>query len=138
MDEISVERERGSWNVSRHWIEIEYSLRVLAEIDRTVIDGFNRLRRGGIEVGGVLFGVRNERTIRILAFRPLSCEHALGPNFVLSKTDEVALAELVENSAADPLLEGLIPVGWYHSQTRSHIHLSRQDMEIYDRYFSEL
>src|SRR5439155_19287143 len=98
MSEISVEGERGSWNVSRDWIEIEYSLGVLAEIDRTVIEGFNRLRRGGMELRSVLFGERDERTIRILTFRPLSCEHVLGPNFVLSKTVEVALSDLLDSS----------------------------------------
>src|SRR5437870_4163293 len=107
MGEISVERERGSWTVSQYWIEIEYALDVMAEIDRTVIDGFNRLRRGGVEVGGVLFGERNGRTVTILAFRPLACEHALGPNFVVSKSDQIGLAALLESSVADPLLEGM-------------------------------
>src|SRR6266446_5005859 len=96
MGEATVEREYGTWSVAGQPIQIEYAVGVLSEIDRTVVEGFNRLRHGGIEVGGVLFGVRNERTISILAFRPLSCEHALGPNFVLSKSDEVALAELLE------------------------------------------
>src|SRR2546423_7397388 len=110
MAEASLQRERGSWRASEHGIEIEYDLEVLAEIDRTVIDGFNRLRRGGVEVGGVLFGERNGRTVTILAFRPLACEHALGPNFVVSKSDQIGLAELLQSSAADPLLEGMIPV----------------------------
>src|SRR4051812_13774999 len=137
MAETSLERECGSWKIPEHGLEIEYALDVLAEINRSVIDGFNRLRRGGVEIGGVLFGVRHERTVAILAFRPLSCEHALGPNFILSANDEIALATLLQSSKTDPLLEGMIPVGWYHSHTRSHIHLSSQDLDLFNRHFAE-
>ncbi|MCL5743068.1 MAG: hypothetical protein M1541_03930, partial [Acidobacteria bacterium] len=33
--------------------------------------------------------------------------------------------------------KGLIPVGWYHSHTRSEIFLSEADLEIHRRYFPE-
>src|SRR6266550_3912647 len=137
MTEASVDREYGCWSVAEHSIQIEYAQGVLTEIDRTVVDGFRRLRRGGIEVGGVLFGVRDGQAVRILAFRPLASEHALGPGFVLSKTDDRALSELLQTAESDPALQGMIPVGWYHSHTRSHIHLSSKDIEVFDRHFPE-
>src|SRR5258706_16037314 len=112
MTEASVEREYGTWSIAEQSIQIEYAVSVLTEIDRTVVEGFNRLRHGGIEVGGVLFGVRNDRTVKILDFRPLACEHALGPGFVLSRSDQLALAGLLESAKTDPALQGLIPVGW--------------------------
>src|SRR5437879_12766254 len=97
-EEASLQEECGCWTVPEHSIRIEYAQRVLTEIDGIVVDGFNRVRRGGVELGGVLFGVRDKLTVSILAFRPLSCEHALGPSFVLSKNDHAALAELLEGS----------------------------------------
>src|SRR5437868_10140445 len=68
MDEISVERELGSWNVSRHWIEIEYSLRVLAEIDRTVIDGdrkSTRLNSSHVSISYAVFCLKKKNTKHI-------------------------------------------------------------------------
>jgi proteasome lid subunit RPN8/RPN11 len=44
---------------------------------------------------------------------------------------------LLERSASDPALEGLVPVGWYHSHTRSGFDLSEQDLDICARYFPE-
>jgi len=96
--EGSAEREYGFWSVPEQSIQIEYALNVLTEIDRTVVEGLNRLRYGGIEVGGVLFGVRNDRSVGILGFRPLACEHALGPSFVLSASDHLELAGLLESA----------------------------------------
>src|SRR5437762_981574 len=126
MGQITVGREYESWSVAGRSIQIEYSLGIMGEIDRTVVEGFHRLRHGGVEVGGVLFGVHGDRGVTILDFRPLACEHALGPGFVLSRSDRLALAALLEGSKMDPALVGLVAVGWYHSHTRSHIHLTAQ------------
>jgi proteasome lid subunit RPN8/RPN11 len=106
-------------------------------IRAAVADGFYRISRGGVEVGGVLFGAREGNLLRILAFRPLACEYASGPSFMLSEKDQEALRRLLETASSDSELEGLVPLGWYHSHTRSEIFLSDQDLEIYDRYFGE-
>ena len=136
-EEASLPEECGLWSVFEHSVRVRYTQRVLTEIDALVVDGFNRVRRGGVELGGVLFGVRNKQTVNILAFRPMSCEHALGPSFVLSNNDHAALADLLKDSRTDVHLQGLVPVGWYHSHTRSHIHLTSQDIELFDRYFPQ-
>jgi proteasome lid subunit RPN8/RPN11 len=101
------------------------------------VDGFYKLARGGLEVGGVLFGQRSGDSVRILASRPIACEHASGPSFVLSENDEAGLRTLLESATSDPELKGLVPAGWYHSHTRSEISLSERDLEIYARYFPE-
>ena len=133
MAETSLEQERGCWRVSEHPIKIEYSSRVLADLDRDVIEGFHRLKRGGVEVGGVLLGTRNDRTVTVLDYRPFDCEHALGPGFALSTRDHEALVTLLQSLQA----QGLVAVGWYHSNNRSHIHLSPPDLEVFDRHFPE-
>src|SRR5205085_10327090 len=89
------------------------------------------------EIGGVLFGRHSEAEVRIEAFRPMVCEHAMGPTFVLSDKDKALLKKQLAESAYDPSLHGLVTVGWYHSHTRSEIFLSDLDLEIYKKIFPE-
>ncbi|MEX2262776.1 MAG: hypothetical protein WD696_12540 [Bryobacteraceae bacterium] len=108
---------------------------MLEQIRRSVHDGFYSMPRGGLEVGGVLFGTRDGSTVRIEAFRTTPCQHAFGPSFTLSESDRRELAVVLERARADALLAGFESLGWYHSHTRSDIHLSPQDVEIYNRFF---
>jgi len=137
MPEVSLEIEYSRWSIPEHPVRIEYAPRILTAIEREALDGFHRLRKGGVEVGGVLFGARNGQAVTIVDFRPLTCEHALGPGFVLSDRDRQALRALLGSPATDPTLRGLIPVGWYRSNTRSHIHLSSQDLAFFEKQFPE-
>jgi proteasome lid subunit RPN8/RPN11 len=125
----------GSWSVPESPIVIDYSLVVIEEIRHEVAEGFQRLSRGGIEVGAVLYGTREERNVRIMAMRPIACEHARGPSFLLSDKDRVALNEQLSRDAEDPRLEGLISVGWFLSHTRSEIMLTDSDLEIFSIFF---
>src|SRR5436305_7471217 len=121
MQASSVATQFGWWTVEGHSIVIEYSVDILDRIRAEVVDGFNRVRHGGIEVGGVLFGTREHNVVRVLAYRALQCEYATGPSFVLSAGDQARLRELLRSAGSDRRLHNLQPVGWYHSHTRSHI-----------------
>jgi hypothetical protein len=129
------ETKFGSWSVAESPISIEYSLVVIEEIRHEVAEGFQRLSRGGIEVGGILYGMRDGRTVRILAMRPISCEHARGPAFLLSDKDRVALNDQLVREKEESQLEGLISVGWFLSHTRSEIALTDSDLELYSIFF---
>jgi hypothetical protein len=129
------EAKFGSWSVAESPISIEYSLVVIEEIRHEVAEGFQRLSRGGIEVGGILYGARDGRTVRVLAMRPIACEHARGPAFLLSDKDRVTLNEQLLRDQEDTQLEGLISVGWFLSHTRSEIALTESDLEIYSIFF---
>ncbi|MEK7403795.1 MAG: hypothetical protein AAB225_01680, partial [Acidobacteriota bacterium] len=129
--------EHGAWCVGDHEIRIEWPAMVLEEIREAAVEGFHRLARGGVEIGGVLFGTHEGGLVRIAAFRPVACEHAFGPGFVLSENDQAGLRKTIEAAAGDRALSGLEPVGWYHSHTRSEIFLSAPDLEIHDRFFPE-
>ncbi len=129
--------EAGRWNPDGQPLTIEYSPSVMEGIRSAVVEGFYRLARGGIEVGGVLFGVKSGKSTRIQAFRPLESEYASGPSFLLSERDRQTLARLLDDAARDPELKGMAPVGWYHSHTRSEVFLSDEDHAIYDLYFPE-
>lgn len=129
--------EFRSWGVEGHAMQIEYAVAALEEVCANAVDGLFRFRHGGMEVGGVLFGTAAGDRVRILTYRPLGCEHAFGPRFVLSERDRAALKELLYAPRREPGLRGLEPVGWYHSHTRSGVELSPRDLEIYDSYFPQ-
>ena len=66
-----------------------------------------------MEVGGLLYGTREGRTVRLLAIRPINCEHARGPAFQLSDADKEVLTEQIEHGPEDPRLADLICLGWF-------------------------
>ena len=107
----------AAWTVAESPVTIEYSLIVIEEIRHAVAEGFQRLSRGGIEVGGILYGMRDGRTVRVLAMRLIACEHARGPAFLLSDKDRMVLNQQLTADAEDPHLDGLISVGWFLSHT---------------------
>src|ERR1035441_5387436 len=108
----------AAWSVAESPITIEYSLIVIEEMRHAVAEGFQRLSRGGIEVGGVLYGTREGRAVRVMAMREIACEHARGPTFHLSDNDRAALTAQLERDKEDMRLEGLLVVGWFLSHTR--------------------
>ncbi|MGH9659324.1 MAG: hypothetical protein ACRD96_12325, partial [Bryobacteraceae bacterium] len=101
---------------------------MLEPIRRSVVDAFFAIPRGGLEVGGVLFGRRDGDTVRIEAYREVECEHAAGPGFTLSARDEARLAACLRDSP-------LQPVGWYRSRTRSPLGIGEADVATHDRHF---
>ncbi len=130
-----LETDYGEWSPEGQSLRIEFAIPVIEEIAAVAVDGLCRFRHGGVEVGGVLYGRAGADTVRVAAYRPLPCEHAVGPRFVLSERDRASMRRLVEGPKNDPALKGLEPVGWYHSHTRSEIALSLRDREVYDSFF---
>ncbi len=110
---------------------------VMRQIQAEVIEGFYSTPKGGVEVGGVLYGARKSGRIVIMLARTLGCEHASGPSFVLSTNEHARLAALLEAPQHDHNLAGMRVLGWYHSHTRSELELTPQDLELHDRYFPE-
>jgi len=141
MIETQTESGLGTWAVPQCPFRIEYVPRVLDDIRLAVVDAFFSLPRGGAEIGGVLLGRLEDMRLVITDYLPLDCEHAFGPSFTLSQNDETALRELLArrptNGDGNGHGNGSLPVGWYHSHTRSEIFLSEADQDIHRRYFSE-
>ncbi len=131
------ESEFACWRVEGQPVVVEYSRGVLDTLRKEAVEGLHKIPRGGLEIGGVLFGKRSGSTVRILASRAVACEHAAGPAFMLSEKDEAALRQLAESAGTDGALAGMIAVGWYHSHTRSGIALTSEDVGLWDRHFPE-
>jgi hypothetical protein len=118
-------------------LAIECLPTVMEEMHAEVAEAFYSAPRGGVETGGVLYGVRDKSRLLILAARTLGCEHASGPSFVLSAKDRARLEDLLGAPQRDPNLAGMLVVGWYHSHTRSELELTAPDLELHDRHFPE-
>ena len=134
----AVASEFETWSAPEHSVRIEYSGAVMDQIRMAAVDGYLCVPHGGVETGGILYGTHDCDVVRILAWRPIVCEYAKGPSFVLSAKDEAALAEALRSSRSDPELSGLEPAGWYHSHTRSEIFLSDADLDLFQRFFPQL
>lgn len=132
---MSQDANFGSWAVAESPLTIEYSLVVVEEIRHAVTEGFQRLSRGGLEVGGVLYGTHEGSTVRIQAMREIVCEHARGPSFLLSDNDRAALTEQLARGQEDHRLEGMLAVGWFLSHTRGEITLTEPDLETFNAFF---
>ena len=110
----------------------------MEELRLAAVDGFHRLAHGGVEIGGVLFGVYDPDGVKILAHRELACEYVFGPSFTLSENDRRALEALMASPGSDSQLSGMQPVGWYQSHTRSEILLAEDELQFYQQYFPEI
>jgi proteasome lid subunit RPN8/RPN11 len=125
----------ATWSSDRTRVVIRYSRDILNDIRIEAVDKFMSIPRGGVEVGGVLFGSITGDEVTILAYRPLELEYKTGPRFILSPADEERLQDLLDRATEDPELNHLEPVGWYHSHTRSEVCLSAEDLAIHERFF---
>ncbi|MCP5110662.1 MAG: hypothetical protein GY953_07490 [bacterium] len=114
---------------------VEYAQPVLDAILNVIAEARASFPQGGLEVGGVLYGVGDKHLVRVLAARLIICEHAFGPQFLLSETDHELLAGQLANAGDDPDLDGLEPVGWYVARSRSGAELRESDRLTHRRHF---
>src|SRR5215468_7305876 len=91
-----------SFSASEAPLVIEYSEAAIESIRGQVWDGFRRFSRGGLEVGGILYGSKEDRTLIIQDIQPIVCQHASGPGFVLSEGDRATLQEQMRQDSKEP------------------------------------
>jgi hypothetical protein len=119
-DIVSVEFENG--------LAIEYTRAFMEEVRQHAISGFVAFGRGGLEIGGVLYGRRDGDRVGIDSLAEFPCEHARGPGFLLSDKDRVAFLPYL---APPPGLETL---GWFRAHTRKGVDLDAGDRELFDQF----
>lgn len=123
----------ATWTAPQCPFVIQYSLQVMNDIRLAALSGRFATPRGGMEVGGILFGKPERDRIIVSGQMPIDCEHVFGPMFQLSEKDRVRMAGLLSR----PCSGGTTIVGWYRSLSRGSISLSETDLELYRRYFPE-
>jgi len=129
------DREYIEWRAEPHAVRIRYLSGVMESMRRAAMEGLQRIPRRGLEIGGVLFGRHKGNVITISEWRPIHCEHAAGPGFELSASDQEKLQELFDAAAEDPELGDLEVVGWFRSRTRDGVCLEEADVRLYDDFF---
>src|SRR5579862_2732989 len=102
------------WTVPECPFRVTIPATLLNEIRILAVEAFYSVPRGGVEVGGVFFGVREPDAIHIEAYRQIRCEYSTGPSFKLSVTDQLGLSGLLDQAPADPDLAGMTVLGWFH------------------------
>src|SRR6516165_5431267 len=114
------------WRAPHSPFQIRYSRPVLEQIRLAVFEAYFLVPRGGVEIGGVLLGKYADRQVEVIDHEPIECEYVFGPSFSLSPRDEERLKDVL--AEARNKSDGLEPVGWYHSHTRSEIFLTEADL----------
>jgi TonB family protein len=133
--ELEAETKFALWKTPQIPLEIEYSLKVMDEILAAACAALGELPVGEREVGGVLFGEHQERSIRIKTWRPIVCQHTDGPTLRLFARDRLELACLLELARRSEDLKDLQPLGWFVSHPRAGVGLCASDLEVYDGFF---
>lgn len=118
-------------------VSITYLPEVLEQIRFAALEAFHNVPHGGLEIGGMLYGIRAEGSLEIRAARELACEHLFGPAFILSDGDRSRIAELRSLPQRDPLLKGLAPLGWYRSASRRAAMLTSEDLDLHGELFPD-
>ena len=131
----SAEPQFAIWTDSGTTPKVKYSLSLFHELDFQVNEGYRRIPHGGVEIGGILYGRIEKDGATIEAFRPIECEHASGPSFLLSESDLTRMAESFAAAQTDAELKDLQRVGWFISHTRGPLKMTEREAEIFNRYF---
>jgi len=135
--EVSCQQGLTLWRIAELGLEVELPVALIADIVAAAKEGFSRFPRGGLEVGGVLFGRKEGGRIRVLAARSIPCRYVHGPSFTLSAEEHEELSALLVRARAQPELAGLTAVGWYHSHTRGGLAYTDADAHLHNRHFSQ-
>lgn len=125
------------WKAPGFAYQVTFPSTLLDQIRSEAVEGFYAVPRGGIEIGGVLFGVIRKEKLEIQAQRQIKSEYKTGPSFVLSSKDKETLHSILLLPFSDPELSGLCALGWYHSHTRSGILFSDIDLELHREFFPD-
>ncbi|GEM_PF-1489176 len=123
-----------TWHAEDGRRQIEFLSTVLESIRFECSRSMNGV--GGTGIGGVLLGHHRIEGIRVLAWRPVPCEHSRGPGFLLSEHDHATLASMLEELRADASLEAMSVVGWFVSHPRGGPELGEEELELQHRFFA--
>src|ERR1700676_1876486 len=123
------------WLPTGNFPAVRFSSEVLDKLAELVMSGYQRYAWGGVEVGGILFGKKESETIHVSSFLPVDCEHEHGPSFDLSGRDLESIDGLFAGAGSNEELNGLVPVGWYHSISLGELVLAKCDQVLHHHFF---
>jgi hypothetical protein len=116
---------------------IECTPEAIQAIHAAVMTGYFQFVRGGLEVGGVLFGRVEGETVHVMASRPIAAAYEHGHGFSVGPGEGHILRTVLNAPAKEPALRGLVPVGWYRSKTQGGLELPEKDAALHAEWFPE-
>jgi len=127
------------WRAEECPFTIEYPAGFLERIRERAVDAFHSLPNGGLEIGGILFGrvypnARVPLRVEFTAERPIECNHAHGPIFVLTDEEKARLAALLDKSRLDPALSAFSVAGFWVSHGRGPLAMTADDRELFRKF----
>lgn len=123
------------WRSGDGVLEIEAPEALLESIRAEASLAMNGVGRGGVEVAGLLIGVRDGARAEIRDWRPIRCDHSLGASFQLSGRDAAALSAQLDGISLESRLSGADVVGWFVSHTRGELALRDEERSMHARFF---
>jgi hypothetical protein len=131
-----VDNRIQSWVVEDHTLRVDCADAVLEKISTATRNGFRQFRHGGMEVGGILLGLRRGSVVHVVDARPMEIGYGRGAFFLLTDPEHEALDILVQQTNQRVNLQGLRVIGYYESHTRRGVSLAETDLETFDAHFS--
>jgi len=114
-----------------------FSQDLIEELAALLPGGYQLSPWAGIEVGGVFFGTKETDGVHVRCYRSIMSDHQHGRSFKLSKRDIDGLTHLLTNANRDEGLNGLVPVGWFHSACNRAAAPNEHDTALHDDFFAE-
>ena len=125
-----------TWVVKHGKVTWECPRALMQHIAGVAMEGFAGSPAGGPEIGGVLYGIKTRNRVRVVTYLSASCQHAFGPSFELSLSDEAELERLLREMKEAEGGASLVPVGWFHSAYRD-LRLTPQSGALHGRWFGK-
>lgn len=122
------------WEIPGLDAVVELAANALNGLLLEALGGLGLLSRGrGVEAGGILLGWTHSdgrlRRIRIEDFRPIACQHAHGPAYVLSEAERGELRRMAAAWGRKPGRTRYF-VGYWRSHVRGPLALRESDCEL--------
>lgn len=127
------------WAPEGKSVTIRLDFDVVDRLNTEVMRGLGAVPRRGAEVGGLLLGsiemAGGATVVHVRDFESIACEHKRGPSYLLSENDERVFAEAVARWRSD---DGRLQVvGYCRSHTRDGLSMALEDLELFERHFSQ-
>jgi general secretion pathway protein A len=131
--DLRTDSNSQEWLVGGREGRIHWREDVLPRLMEEMRAGYRRYAWGGVEIGGILVGSREDTQVQVENFLLTACSHEGGPSFELSEVDKKELRELLASITPS----GLEAVGWFHSVSNRQQLLSPSDQALLAEFFPD-
>ena len=124
------------WQAPDGSVTVHMSLDVIDRMLADILTGFGAVPRRGAEVGGILIGSIDGKTVTIDDYAQAPCEYRRGPSYLLSESDQAEFAKMY--APWKPALgREKYAVGYFRSNTRDQPTVGEEDIALMRQYFAQ-